>query len=156
MLCLFISPLASNAVEEEEIRLIFDQYNQAMINLDFDELEKYKMNVQASELYKCMEDPQCGPGMIEKMRVVTLSDYTITNFVEYAKGMRIVQISNPNADITPVNGPATELYYEGTNVNGRKGKGEVVFIIEDAVWKVSGMSWKPEPRHEDEQHGSPY
>ncbi len=151
ILSLFINPLASYSVEEDEIRLIFDQYNQAKLNLDFDEMKKYKTRVDnVSEIYKCIEDPECGPGLINKMKIHTLTDYDIVNFVEFSDDRRILQRTNPDIEVTMVNGPAAHLDYEGINLNGRKGKGNIGFIIEDGVWKVSGMSWKPEPIQEVE------
>lgn len=141
MFLLLIVPLVSGAGDEEPYVSIFDKYNEALKKADVQALEKYVVKVQVSVLKECLADPQCAESAIAGMKKSALSKYTVTNFVEYARGGRIVKIQNANAKIDKVNGPAVQLYYEGVEVSGYAGKGHATFGIENGVWKISMTTW---------------
>jgi len=138
---IFLAPLTSLAGAEDQFVFIFDKHNEALKRGDVKELEKYLVEIQASVFEECLADRRCGEGAIRGMKNGALSQYSITNFVEYAKGSRILKLQDKNAKIDKVNGPAVQLYYEGIEVRGFAGKGHTTFIVEDGAWKISTTTW---------------
>lgn len=138
---LLFTPMASIAGDEEQFIALFDRYNEANKKADINALKKYLVNVQIAVLQDCIDNQLCGTSAITGMRNGALSHYSITNFVEYAMGGRIIKIQNANANTDKVNGPAVQLYYEGIEVSGFVGKGHATFVVEDEVWKISMTTW---------------